>query len=55
MLITDLPVHHTLISRIEDKGFTELTEVQEKTILPALLGKDIIASSKTGSGKTLAF
>ncbi|GGF56876.1 DEAD/DEAH box helicase [Alteromonas lipolytica] len=55
MLITDLPVHHTLVSRIQDKGFTELTEVQEKTILPALLGKDIIASSKTGSGKTLAF
>ncbi|NVK55721.1 MAG: DEAD/DEAH box helicase [Alteromonadaceae bacterium] len=55
MLITDLPVHHTLVSRVEDKGFTELTEVQEKTILPALLGKDIIASSKTGSGKTLAF
>lgn len=55
MLISDLPVHHTLIKRLEEKSFTELTQVQEKTILPAVLGKDIIASSKTGSGKTLAF
>ncbi|MFS1705119.1 DEAD/DEAH box helicase family protein, partial [Alteromonas sp. AMM-1] len=55
MLITDLPVHHTIVSRLQDKQFTELTDVQEQTILPALLGKDIMASSKTGSGKTLAF
>ena len=55
MLITDLPVNHTIITRLQDKGFTELTDVQEQTILPALLGKDIMASSKTGSGKTLAF
>ncbi|NMH58466.1 DEAD/DEAH box helicase [Alteromonas ponticola] len=55
MQITDLPVHHKIVSRLVEKGFQELTEIQQKTILPALKGQDIIASSKTGSGKTLAF
>ncbi len=55
MQISDLPVHHKIISRLQDKSFDTLTEIQEKTILPAMSGKDIIASSQTGSGKTLAF
>ena len=55
MLVTDLPVHHKLIAKLENKNISELTEIQEKTILPALQGKDIIASSKTGSGRTFAF
>ncbi|MCW8108497.1 DEAD/DEAH box helicase [Alteromonas ponticola] len=55
MQISDLPVHHKIVSRLVEKGFQELTEIQQKTILPALKGQDIIASSKTGSGKTLAF
>ena len=55
MLVTDLPVHHKIIAKLENKNISELTEIQEKTILPALQGKDIIASSKTGSGKTFAF
>lgn len=55
MLINDLPVHHKIVTRLSEKGFSTLTEIQQKTILPAIQGKDIIASSKTGSGKTLAF
>lgn len=55
MLINELPVHHSIVKRLTDKSFTELTKIQERTILPGLQGKDIIASSKTGSGKTLAF
>lgn len=55
MQVSDLPVNHKIVSRLTDKGITELTDVQRETILPALLGKDIIASSKTGSGKTFAF
>lgn len=55
MLVTDLPVHHKIITKLENKNIVELTEIQERTILPALQGKDIIASSKTGSGKTFAF
>ncbi|RDV26006.1 ATP-dependent helicase [Alteromonas aestuariivivens] len=55
MQIQDLPVHHKIITRLADRGLENLTEIQQQTILPALQGKDIIASSKTGSGKTLAF
>ncbi|MBU2976928.1 DEAD/DEAH box helicase [Alteromonas sp. C1M14] len=55
MQIADLPVHHKIIQRLTDKGLETLTDIQQRTILPALQGKDIMASSKTGSGKTLAF
>ena len=55
MRVTDLPVNHKIIDKLSVKGIVELTEIQENTILPALQGKDVIASSKTGSGKTFAF
>ena len=55
MQVTDLPVHHKIISKLETKNISTLTEIQERTMLPAIQGKDIIASSKTGSGKTFAF
>ncbi|MEG3768566.1 DEAD/DEAH box helicase [Alteromonas sp. 14N.309.X.WAT.G.H12] len=55
MQIADLPVHHKIIQRLTDKGLETMTDIQQRTILPALQGKDIMASSKTGSGKTLAF
>ena len=32
-----------------------LTEVQSRSLLPGIAGKDILAKSNTGSGKTLAF
>lgn len=37
------------------ENFLTPTEVQEKVIPQAILGKDILASAQTGSGKTLAF
>ena len=40
---------------ISSLGFTEPSEIQNKTIPLALDGKDVVAASKTGSGKTLAF
>jgi superfamily II DNA/RNA helicase len=55
LLITDLPVNHRIISKLKERGFESLTDIQEETILPALSGKDVMASSQTGSGKTLAF
>lgn len=36
-------------------AFDQATEIQRTAIPVAILGKDILASSKTGSGKTLAF
>lgn len=40
---------------IEQMGFTEMTEVQARTIPPLLAGRDVLGAAKTGSGKTLAF
>ena len=40
---------------IQDMGFTEMTEVQEKTIPKMMEGTDVIAKAPTGTGKTCAF
>ncbi|KAI8974939.1 ATP-dependent RNA helicase HAS1 [Pilobolus umbonatus] len=40
---------------IKDMGFTQMTEVQAKTIPPLLEGRDVLGAAKTGSGKTVAF
>jgi superfamily II DNA/RNA helicase len=52
---SDLPLDHRIGKALEIKGFSEATEIQAQAIPYAMLGKDLIASSKTGSGKTLAF
>tara|TARA_Y100000034_G_scaffold54708_1_gene66999 strand:- start:7170 stop:8378 length:1209 start_codon:yes stop_codon:yes gene_type:complete len=51
----ELKLSKELLKVIEEFGFTEPTEIQEKAIPIALTGKDIIAGSFTGSGKTLVF
>lgn len=40
---------------IKEMGFTRMTEIQAKSISPALSGRDILGAAKTGSGKTLSF
>ena len=40
---------------VADMGFTELTEVQEKTIPEMMENRDVIAKAPTGTGKTCAF
>jgi len=40
---------------IEEMNFKEMTEIQYKTVMPLLTGRDILGAAKTGSGKTLAF
>ncbi len=40
---------------ITDMGYTELTDVQEKTLFKTLKGKDVAVQSQTGTGKTAAF
>jgi ATP-dependent RNA helicase DeaD len=39
---------------IQEKGFTELTQVQKAVLDPALEGRDLRVTSQTGSGKTVA-
>jgi superfamily II DNA/RNA helicase len=51
----DLPLDHRILNALNAKGFETATEIQSLSIGHALLGKDLLASSKTGSGKTLAF
>lgn len=40
---------------IEDMEFTQMTEIQAKSIPPLLEGHDLVGAARTGSGKTLAF
>lgn len=40
---------------LADMSFTQMTEVQARTIPALLAGKDVLGAARTGSGKTLAF
>ena len=40
---------------LDEKGYTQPTEVQAETIPLALAGKDLVVQSRTGTGKTAAF
>jgi len=40
---------------ITDKGYTEMTDVQEQTLSHTLDGRDVAVQSQTGTGKTAAF
>ena len=55
MLFTELPLDHRLQKSLSVQQLTETTEVQAMAIPQALMGKDVLVSSKTGSGKTLAY
>lgn len=44
-----------ILKAIEDLGYQEPTEVQERVIPTALESRDIVVQSQTGSGKTAAF
>lgn len=43
------------LKAIEEMGFTEMTEIQAKSLPPLLQGRDLVGAAQTGSGKTLAF
>ncbi|PIN75551.1 helicase SNF2 [Candidatus Woesearchaeota archaeon CG10_big_fil_rev_8_21_14_0_10_37_12] len=55
MLFSDLKLPEHILRAIKEQGFTEPTQIQEKTIPLLLAGKDILGQSQTGSGKTAAF
>lgn len=48
-------VSDATLKAIKAMGFTQMTEIQAKTIPHLLEGRDVVAAAKTGSGKTLAF
>lgn len=40
---------------IKEMGFTNMTEIQRRSIPPLMAGRDVLGQAKTGSGKTLSF
>src|SRR5919199_6039853 len=52
---TELPLSAALQQKLAAAQFTTLTPIQERAIVPALDGSDIIGTAQTGTGKTLAF
>jgi len=44
-----------ILNVLDEKDFEKPSKIQERSIPPALAGKDIIGGSATGSGKTLVF
>ncbi|KAJ1950360.1 ATP-dependent RNA helicase [Linderina macrospora] len=52
---TSVPLSEQTQNAIKEMGFTNMTEVQARTIPPLLAGRDVLGAAKTGSGKTLSF
>uniref|UniRef100_UPI00358E136B probable ATP-dependent RNA helicase DDX10 n=1 Tax=Myxine glutinosa TaxID=7769 RepID=UPI00358E136B len=52
---SDFPLSSKTLKGLQDAGYCHPTEIQRKSIGPALCGRDILGAAKTGSGKTLAF
>lgn len=48
-------VSEETLKGISEMGFTQMTEIQAKSIPPLLEGRDLVGAARTGSGKTLAF
>jgi ATP-dependent RNA helicase RhlB len=55
MKFTELGLAEQVMLGIADAGFTDCTEIQEKTLPLALAGKDVAGQAQTGTGKTAAF
>jgi ATP-dependent RNA helicase RhlB len=55
MRFDDLDLHPKLLRAIADRGYTELTDVQARTLAETLRGIDVAVQSQTGPGKTAAF
>lgn len=55
MKVEDLNLNPNLLRAIQELGYTEFTQIQEKCIPEIRQGKDVVGQSSTGSGKTVAF
>ena len=51
----ELGLSKPIVRIVEEIGYTEPTDIQNKTIPLILSGRDIMASAQTGSGKTAAY
>jgi ATP-dependent RNA helicase DeaD len=55
MKFKEMTISSRTISALDEMGYVDATEVQEKSIPLILQGEDIIVRSQTGTGKTAAF
>ncbi len=55
MKFDELEISEEIKKSLAEMGFSETTEVQEKSIPFALKGNDLVVRSQTGTGKTAAF
>ncbi len=55
MKFSSLDLAPPVLQAIEACGYSEMTPVQEKAIIPARRGRDVLANAQTGTGKTAAF
>ncbi|MBQ8435118.1 MAG: DEAD/DEAH box helicase, partial [Oscillospiraceae bacterium] len=55
MNFNNLKLSEEILSAINEVGFENMTEIQEKSIPLILQGHDVIGRSNTGTGKTAAF
>jgi len=54
-VFSDLNLSEKTAKALEEMGFSQMREIQSRTIPPLLTGRDVLGAAKTGSGKTLAF
>jgi ATP-dependent RNA helicase RhlB len=55
MNFNELKLKSVLLQGITDRGYKEMTAVQEQTLAITLRGQDVTVQSQTGTGKTAAF
>jgi ATP-dependent RNA helicase RhlB len=55
MDFNELKLESRLLHGIADRGYKEMTAVQEQTLANTLQGLDVAVQSQTGTGKTAAF
>ena len=55
MGFSDYGFDERILKSIEEVGFKDCTEVQERVFSMVLSNKDVCVQSKTGTGKTAAF
>ena len=55
MSFSDLELCPEILSALQEKGYSKLTPIQEKSIPAVLTGRDLMAAAQTGTGKTAGF
>jgi ATP-dependent RNA helicase RhlE len=55
MVFEDFKLNKQLLNAVEDLGYSEPTEIQQKAIPQIMAGHDIMGIAQTGTGKTAAY